>query len=225
MTPIQSLYKTLRFASDPSSLTEAQLKILLPILAEESSVREANKIKHLLNRSGLKPVKRLEDFDWKFNPKIPRDQIMKMIETPWEREVRNFILIGTSGVGKTHLARSACYQAILRGIPSISISCHDLITNLKRSKNRSATLDYYASVKLLCIDELGYVFPELKEANDIFQIISKRSELSSTIITTNLIPSHWGKVFEAATATAILDRMSFNGNFITCEGKSYRSKK
>jgi DNA replication protein DnaC len=75
------------------------------------------------------------------------------------------------------------------------------------------------------MDELGYVFPTQEQANDIFQIISKRSELASTIVTTNLIPSQWGKIFEASTATAILDRLNLNGNFITCEGRSYRSKK
>lgn len=86
-------------------------------------------------------------------------------------------------------------------------------------------LQYYSSIKVLCLDELGYVFPNQDEANDIFQIISKRSELTPTIVTTNLVPSQWGKVFEASTATAILDRLSLSGCFITCEGKSYRSKK
>ena len=86
-------------------------------------------------------------------------------------------------------------------------------------------MQYYSTVKLLCIDELGYVFPNQEQANDIFQMISKRSELTSTIVTTNLVPSQWGKVFEPATATAILDRLSLQGSFIPCEGRSYRSKK
>jgi len=107
----------------------------------------------------------------------------------------------------------------------VFITCHDLINKIKRSRNKAATLEYFAKAKILCIDEIGYVFPDPKEANDIFQIISKRSEVGSTIITTNLIPSQWGKIFEAATATAILDRLSLNGNFITWEGRSYRTKK
>ena len=225
MTRIQEMYKALKFVSEASSLSEAQIKLLTPLLTEEINAREANRIKHLLHRSGLKPIKKLEDFDWKFNPKLPREEIMRMTETSWNKDNRNFMLIGPGGVGKTHLAKATCYKAIMQGIPAVCITCHDLINKIKQSRNKSATLDYYASIKILCIDEIGYVFPDPKEANEIFQIISKRSELASTIITTNLIPSQWGKIFEAATATAILDRLSFNGSFITCEGRSYRSKK
>ena len=72
---------------------------------------------------------------------------------------------------------------------------------------------------------VGYVFPSQDEANDIFQIISKRSELTPTIVTTNLVPSQWDKIFEAATATAILDRLNLNGCFITWAGRSYQSRK
>lgn len=225
MTPIQEIYKTLKFVSDAGALLPEQIKMLEPVLKEEISMREARRIQHLLTRSGLKPIKKLEDFDWKFNPKLPREEIMRTAQMLCNNEIYNLMLIGPGGVGKTHLAKAICYKAIQQGIPVVFITCHDLISKIKQSRSRAATLEYYASVKLLCIDEIGYVFPEVKEANEIFQIISKRSELTSTIVTTNLIPSQWGKIFEAATATAILDRLSFNGNFIPCEGRSYRSKK
>ena len=99
-----------------------------------------------------------------------------------------------------------------------------MIKKIESTRNKNALLDYYSTVPLLCIDEIGYVFPKPKEADEIFQIVSRRSELASTIVTTNLIPSMWGKIFEAGTATAILDRLSLNGNFLTCPGKSYRTK-
>jgi DNA replication protein DnaC len=156
---------------------------------------------------------------------MPRNKIIGFSESSWIAEVKNLVLIGPSGVGKSHLASALCYSTIQQGIPAAFISCFDLVNKLKHSKNKPAMMQYYGTIKVLCIDELGYVFPDQSEANDIFQIISKRSEIAPTIVTTNLLPSQWGKIFEAATATAILDRLSLNGTFMTCEGKSYRSRK
>jgi len=225
MTQIHQIWNELRFVSDCSSLTEEQIKTIIPILKDEASAREVKRIRYLLLRSGIKRIKRLEDFDWKFNPQLPRNEIMALNQSSWPTDVKNAVLIGPSGVGKSHLASSICYQAIQKGIPTAFISCFDLVNKLKRSASKYTMMQYYSNIKLLCLDELGYVFPSQEQANDIFQIISKRSEIASTIVTTNLIPSQWGKIFEASTATAILDRLSLNGRFITCEGRSYRSKK
>jgi DNA replication protein DnaC len=180
-----------------------------------------------MQRSGIKRIKRLEDFDWAFNPKIPKDKIYPFFKSAdWVDKAANLVFIGPAGVGKSHLADALCYQMISNySIPATRITCFDLVEKLKKSTHKYNLLNYYATVKILCLDELGYVFPSQDQANDLFQIISKRSELLPTIVTTNLIPSQWGKIFEAATATAILDRLSLNGNFITCEGRSYRSKK
>lgn len=225
MTQIRQIWDNLKFVSDPSSLTEEQIKLVIPILKDEVGAREVRRIRHLLQRSGIKRIKRLEDFDWKFNPQLPRNEIMGLCQSSWGTDVKNAVLIGPSGVGKSHLASAICYQAIQKGIPTAFITCFDLVNKLKRSTNKYTMSQYYSTVKLLCLDELGYVFPSQEQANDIFQIISKRSEIASTIVTTNLIPSQWGKIFEAATATAILDRLSLNGRFLTCDGRSYRSKK
>jgi DNA replication protein DnaC len=225
MTHIQQIWQTLKFVSDCSSLTEEQIKTIIPILKDEASAREVKRIRYLLQRSGIKRIKRFEDFDWKFNPKLQRNEIMALNQSSWNADVKNAVLIGPSGVGKSHLASAVCYQAIQKGVPTAFITCFDLVNKLKRSANKYTMMQYYSNIKLLCLDELGYVFPSQEQANDIFQIISKRSEITSTIVTTNLVPSQWGKIFEASTATAILDRLSLNGSFITCEGRSYRSKK
>ncbi|MGB9671153.1 MAG: ATP-binding protein, partial [Halothiobacillaceae bacterium] len=84
---------------------------------------------------------------------------------------------------------------------------------------------YYAHLPVLCLDEIGYAIPTKEQADCLFQIISKRTEMNTTLVTTNLVPSDWNKVFDSTTASAILDRLSLNGMFITFEGRSYRSKK
>jgi len=223
MTRIEELWNALEFISSPAGLGETTIQHLLPIFEEELLTRKTRRIGYLLKRSGIKRIKRLADFDWTADPRFPREKFMTFANAPWVEEIRNLVLIGPAGVGKTHLATGLCYEAIQKGIPVTSITCFDLVGKLKNARNRNALIQYYSAVKVLCLDELGYVFPSQEEANGIFQIISKRSEIAPTIVTTNLVPSQWGKIFDPATATAILDRLSLNGTFLTLEGKSYRS--
>lgn len=227
MTPIQEIWKALNFVSNLADLDSEKQKILLSVLEEELRARKVRRIEYLLKCSGIKQIKRLGDFDWKASAKLPREKFMAFSESDWVTKIKNLVLIGPTGVGKTHLAKGLCYEAILKGIPTAFVTCFDLVAKLKSARNRYSLIQHYSSIKVLCLDELGYVFPSREEANDIFQIISKRSEASSTIVTTNLVPSQWGKIFEAATATAILDRLSLNGTYLTFEGdvKSYRSGK
>ena len=225
MTKITELYKNLKFTSDPLNLSAEDVKAITPVLEEEIRQRKCRRIQYLLNRSGIKRIKCLEDFDWKMSPKLPKEAFLEFAKSPWIRQAKNLVLVGPAGVGKTHLATSLCYQAIQEGETAVFISCFDLVGKLKNSRNKHTLIQYYAGVRVLCLDELGYVFPSPEEANDIFQIISKRSEITSTLVTTNLIPSRWGKIFDPATATAILDRLNLKGTFMTLEGRSYRQPK
>jgi DNA replication protein DnaC len=167
----------------------------------------------------------MDDFDWTFNPKVPRDKIMEFINTDWLKKPCNLVIVGPAGVGKTHMATALCHDALIKGHQTVFVSLFDLTAKLSKARNVYSLIDYYAKVPILCLDELGYVVPTKEQADSTFQIISKRTEIGTTIITTNLIPSHWGKIFDSGTASAILDRLSMNGRFITFEGRSYRGKK
>ena len=225
MMNLPELWKYFKFLTPLEEFSNEDKKVLDKFLQEEHNAREIKKIQYLLKMSGIKKLKRLEDFDWTFNPKIPREKIMEFANSPWVEKGANLTLVGAAGLGKSHIASGLCYQAIQKGYTTIVITSHDLVAKLARARNVYTLIEYYSKVKIFCLDELGYVFPSPEHANYIFQIISKRSEIGSTIVTTNLVPSNWGKVFDSSTATAILDRLSLNGSFITMEGKSYRSKK
>jgi DNA replication protein DnaC len=225
MTTLSELWKQFRLLSDPQGLSDQERSFLLTFLSEESRLREEKRIQHLMRLSGIKRVKRLSDFDWAFNPKIPRDKIMEFLQTQWLKKPFNLVLIGPAGVGKTHIATALCHEALLKGHHTVFVTLFDLTAKLSKAKNLYSLIDYYAKIPILCLDELGYVVPSKEQADWIFQIFSKRTEVTTTLVTSNLIPSNWGKIFDTVTASAILDRLSMNGKFITFEGRSYRSKK
>jgi DNA replication protein DnaC len=225
MMTLSELWHHFRLLQSPESLSEKERAFLERFLQEEAKCREKRRLEYLMKMSGIQRIKLLADFDWTFNPKIPREKIMEFLHTEFFKHPTNVLLIGAAGVGKSHIATALCHEAILKGHQTIFVSLFDFTARLAKAKNVFSFIDFYAKVPLLCLDELGYVFPTKDQADCIFQIISKRSEVRTTIITTNLVPSQWGKIFDSTTASAILDRLSLNGKFFIFEGRSYRSRK
>jgi DNA replication protein DnaC len=225
MMTLNELWRFFKLLSEIESFSDQERTFLLRFLTEESQLREQKRIQHLLRMSGIKRIKRLSDFDWTFNPRIPRDKLMEFVQTQWLKTPCNLVLIGPAGVGKSHLATALCYEAILKGHQTVFLSLFDLTAKLSKAKSPYTLIEYYEKIPILCLDELGYVVPTKEQADWIFQIFSKRAEVTTTLVTTNLVPSQWGKIFDSVTASAILDRLSMNGKFITFEGRSYRSKK
>jgi DNA replication protein DnaC len=225
MTTLNELWRFFKLLSEIESFSDQEKTFLLRFLTEESQLREQKRIQHLLRMSGIKRIKRLSDFDWTFNPRIPRDKLMEFVQTQWLKAPCNLVLIGPAGVGKSHLATALCYEAILKGHQTVFLSLFDLTAKLSKAKSPYTLIEHYEKIPILCLDELGYVVPTKEQADWIFQIFSKRAEVTTTLVTTNLVPSQWGKIFDSVTASAILDRLSMNGKFITFEGRSYRSKK
>ena len=222
---LSELARRFRFLSNLELLPETERQILERVLAEELRRREQKKLAYLMKCSGIKRIKLLTDFDWAFNPKLPREKFLQFVGTRWLSEPANLLLIGQAGVGKTHLATALCHDALTKGFQTLFMTLFELTAKIARARNPYSLIEFYARVPVLCIDELGYVIPSREQADALFQIISRRVEVNTTIVTTNLIPSQWGKIFDATTASAILDRLSHHGTFLTLEGRSYRSKK
>lgn len=170
----------------------------------------------------------IDEFDFDFQPSINKKEILDLATLRFLEEKKNILLLGTCGVGKTHLATSLGIEAAKKRYSVYFISCHDLITKLTNAhkENRlEAKIKHYCKYKLLIIDELGYLPVDKNGANMFFQLIAKRYEKNSTIITTNLPLSKWGEIFNDSTiASAILDRLVHHAYIINIKGKSYRLK-
>lgn len=199
-----------------------RIGIIEEFLVMEMEYRKQHRIKRLLRVSGIKQIKTLSQFDWHFNPKIGKEDIMSFVNSPWIDSAANLVLIGDTGLGKSHIGSALCYEAIVQGHTTAFITAFDLISKIQKSLNPISKIDYYSRIKVLCIDELGYTFHKKEDTDILFQVISKRAEILPTVISTNLPPKDWGSIFTGAAASAILDRLSFNGRFLTFEGRSYR---
>jgi len=219
---LESLLTETGCRTPASEILSDRQDVIEEFLKTEMEYRRQYKIKRLLRQSGIKQVKMFSQFDWLFNPKISKEDIMSFVNTPWIDSASNLVLIGDTGLGKSHISSALCYEAILQGHPTMFISAFDLTSKIQKALNPSSKIDYYAKVKVLCIDELGYTYHKKEDTDILFQIISKRSEILPTMVTTNLAPKEWGSIFSGAAASAILDRLSFNGRFIAFEGRSYR---
>lgn len=173
-------------------------------------------------------LKTLADFDFSFQPSINKEQIMNFKYLKFIENKDNILLIGSPGVGKTHLATSIGIEAAKQRKSAYFIGCNDLVLQLKRAhlENRLETrLKFFARYRVLVIDEVGFLPLDAESSNLIFQLIAKRYEKNSTIITTNKPLSKWGEIFgDTVIANAILDRLLHHSHVINIAGRSYRTK-
>lgn len=170
----------------------------------------------------------LDDYDFNFQPCVNKAEIKDLATLRFLEQSENILFYGTPGTGKTHLATALGIEAAKHRNITYFITCHDLIQSLKKAyeENRlESKLKNFTKYRLLIIDEIGYLPIDKVGANLFFQLIAKRYERNSTIITTNQPFSKWGEVFsDAMLANAILDRLLHHSHVIKMVGPSYRTK-
>ena len=178
--------------------------------------------------AGFPFIKTFDDFDFSFQPTINKEQILDFKNLRFVEKKENIIFVGSPGVGKTHLATAIGIIAAKNRDSTYFINCNDLISNLKKanSENRFMNrLNHYSKYKVLIIDEVGFLPIDTEGANMLFQLINKRYENHSTIITTNKPFGKWHEIFRDVTlANAILDRLLHHSHIINISGNSYRLK-
>ena len=172
--------------------------------------------------------KEIEDFDFDYQPSINKNEILELNTMGFLDRKENILFVGPSGVGKTHLAVALGITAAKKRYSVYFISCHDLITQLNKAhfENKlDQRIKHFSKYQLLIIDEIGYLPVDKQGANLFFQLIAKRYENHSTIITTNMNFNKWGEVFsDNILANAILDRLLHHSSVININGNSYRIK-
>ena len=164
-------------------------------------------------------LKEVTDFDFDFQPAINKQQILDLMTLRFIENKENILFVGSSGVGKTHLATSIGIECAKHRYSTYFISFQDLISQLKKalSENRlDIRLRHFCKYKILIIDEIGYLPIDIDAANLFFQLISKRYEKHCTIITTNTNFSKWSDIFgNSVIANAILDRLLHHSHIIS----------
>ena len=201
---------------------------LVKLTGYEVDKKEESATKSMVRAAAFPHLKEITDFDFSYQESINKEQILDFLNHRFIDEKENIVFLGSSGVGKTHLATSIGISVARKRMTTYFIKCSDLILQLKKAKmeNRlDSRLKHFASYTLLIIDELGYLPIDREDSKLFFQLIDRRYEKKSTIITTNINFNNWDEIFmDPVIANAILDRVLHHAHVIHITGKSYRLK-
>ncbi len=215
--------KNIADRATPGDFLEQLLKL-------ETGSRDERRRQTLLRLSGIPAVKTLEQFDFKFASGAPRTQIQELASLAFVERQENIVLLGPSGVGKSHIAAALAYKCVMAGLSARFMTAADMMLQLVSSHRQGELKGWLSRIihkpRLLVVDEIGYLPFGRHEANLFFQVVARRYESGSLILTSNLPFTQWSGTFgddETLTA-AMLDRLLHHAHIVQINGQSYRLK-
>jgi DNA replication protein DnaC len=202
---------------------------LLGYLAvEEAKHRVARGVERRLANSRLGRMTPMANFDWAWPTSIDKPAVESALNLDFIERARNIVLIAPQGLGKTMIAQNIAHHAILNGHTALFTTAAAMLLDLGGQESARALdsrLKHYARPTVLVVDEVGYLSYDSRNADLLFQVVSRRYENKSLVLTTNLHFGEWATVFpNAACATALIDRIVHHADVIAIEGKSFRRR-
>lgn len=204
----------------------SHLEFLELILQDEVLVRGERQISRRVKAAEFRELKALDNFDWSFNPSIHKKQVFDLATCRFVREAKDALLIGPPGVGKSFLVQAIGYQAIKQGFQVLYRSIFDVVRDFLHDEafeGQEKVLGRYLKPDLLIVDDMGMKNLPKRSGEYLFEIIMRRYETRSTMMTSNRPLEDWGKLIgDVPSATAILDRFLHHAEIVTISGRSYR---
>ena len=198
------------------------------IVAAELEEKQRRSVESRLKRARLGRFKPLADWDWDWPTALDRTALERILSLDFLDRGDNIVILGAQGLGKTMLAKNIAHQAVLAGHSALFTTAADLLLDLNGQETARALerrLRHYTRPTLLCVDELGYLAYDARAADLIFQLVSRRYEHRSLLITTNLPFKNWDTVFpNASCAVALIDRLTHHVEILRIEGRSFRRR-
>jgi DNA replication protein DnaC len=206
----------------------AQASWIGDLIEIEEAERARRSLERRIRRSRLGRFKPMADFDWSWPKKIDRELVEECLSLSFLSEAGNVVLIGPNGVGKTMIAVNIAPQALLGGYTVLRITASEMLSDLAMQETSSALnrrLRRYTTPGLLLVDEVGYLSYDDRAGDLLFQVVSRRDQQKSTLLTTNRAFGEWNEVFpRSSCVTALVDRLLHRAEIVLIEGESYRAK-
>jgi DNA replication protein DnaC len=223
---LQSLELRNREAVDDSL---AHTEYLYRLLHDEVDRRESKQLTQRLRRANFEAMKSIEDFDFQFNPSVPKAKVLELATCQFVERKHNVLIVGKTGVGKSHLAQALGQRACRAGCSAFYISAHEMLTQLRASRadqSYDKKLARFTTPDLLILDDLGLRPLVGDEPIDLFEVVRHRYERGAMVITSNRDTAEWHPLFgDPLLASAAMDRLLHHAHVIDIEGDSYRNPK